>query len=299
MVLGPAYGQDVTIGNLSSAVYLFGSEFVDGSVRLLPSDELEGVPHIELRTDGVWANTGLALNAGTLFLGNDISIGTVGSHLQINSEEGVHKSILLETRFDDVGTGLPHTHTLGPRINRVVFVPNESGEIVTSLFELPVTSFLTAFRYTYYFKSGSVAATFPVTMELSKGSTPGGKIIHRAVMPASRWAENVEVAVELIGGLQLSIGAPLLLTIKSDDDFSIIGDGTVTGTFFAMDFQTFFLEDVISIPTGTDRFMVTNAGQIMLDNFGHPIFLGKQGSLDTTTPAPAFPPLSDPPPPGI
>lgn len=287
-------------GNSANVIYLSGNEFADGSVRVEPADFHIGVPHIEVRRNGIWRNTGLALDAESLFLGNDVSIGTVGSHLQINSEEGDRKSILLETVFNDGGSGLPHTHVLGPRFNHVVFSANEIGEIVTDNFELPVTSFLTAFRYTYYFKTGSVAATSPVTMQLSKGSVAGGKVILEVVMDADDWAAGVEVVIPLVGGLQLSIGAPLLLTIFSDNDFSLIGDEANGGNFFASDFQTFFLEDVISTPTGTDRFDFScKTGEMSIGVDGNPTIAGSQGSLSQADPPTAFPPLSDPPPLGI
>ena len=277
-------------------VYIEGNEFTDGSVRLIV---IEGVAELQEREDGIWIPSELRLDASTLFLGNDVSIRGIGSHLLITSNEANRTSLLLEVEFDDAGTALPHGHVLGPLFERVVFVPNETGEVITSLFELAVTSFLTAFRYNYYFKSGSVAATQPVTLTLTKGSTPGGALVFTKTMPASQWPANTEVVVELDGALSLSVGAPLLLTISSAANFSLVGDGTVTGTFFAMDFQAFSLEDVIAIPTGTDRFMFNNVGQMTIDNDGHPIMSGGQGTLSTTTPPPPFPPLSDPPPPGI
>ena len=118
-------------------------------------------------------------------------------------------------------------------------------------------------------------------------------------MPASQWPASTEVVVVLDGALSLSVGAPLLLTISSNSNFSLIGDLANGGNFFAMDFQEFLLEDVIAIPTGTDRFLADNFGEIVIDNSGNTMMFGEQGSLSTTTPAPPFPPLSDPPPPQI
>ena len=287
---------DLTISNPSFAVYLTGDEFTDGSIRLIIN---EGIPEIQERKLGIWVAGELRLDASTLFLGRDVSIRGVGSHLQVNSAESNEKSLLLEVGFDDAGTELPHAHVLGIRQNRVVFSSNETGEIITSLFELPVTSFLTAFRYTYYFKTGSVAATQSVTMALTKGSTPGGTLVFTKTMPASQWSASTEVEVELDGALSLSVGAPLLLTISSAANFSLIGDLANGGNFFAMDFQPFSLQDVVDIPTGTDRFTFSNLGEITVGNDGNPTMAGAQGSLSTTTPAAPFPPLSDPPPPGI
>ena len=287
---------DLTVSNPSNIVYLLGDESTDGSVRLIIDVD---IPEIQERKLGIWVAGELRLDASTLFLGRDVSIRGVGSHLQVNSAESNEKSLLLEVGFDDAGTELPHAHVLGARQNRVVFSSNIVGEIVTSLFELPVTSFLTAFRYKYYFKTGSVAATQSVTMALTKGSTPGGTLVFTKTMPASQWSASTEVEVELDGALSLSVGAPLLLTISSAANFSLIGDLANGGNFFAMDFQPFSLEDVIAISTGTDRFLVDNSGEDMADNSGNLMMFGEQGSLSTKTPTPLFPPLSDPPPPGI
>ena len=290
-------GVNVGVNNPGTIVYLSGNDTTDGSVRLLA--DTDGIAELQERNQGIWEPGELRLSAGTLFLGQDVAISGVGSHLQINSVESNRKSLLLETIFDDAGSALPHTHILAPRQNRVVFSSNEIGEIVTSLFELEVASFITAFRYQYYFKTGSVAATQSVTMTLTKGHAPGGTLVFTKTMPASQWSADTEVVVELDGALSLSEGAPLLLTINSDSDFSLIGDFDNGGNFFAMDFQLFSLEDVIAIPTGTDRFMVTNAGQFLVDNQGHPVMSGTQGSRSTATPAPPFPPFDDPPPPPV
>lgn len=291
-----ASGVNVGVNNPGEAVYLKGNESTDGSVRI----KLDGtISEIQERESGIWVASELRLDASTLFLGRDVSIKGVGSHLQINSVEGNRKSLLLEAVFDDFGTDLPHAHVLLPRQNRVVFSPNTVGEIITSLFELEVASFLTAFRYQYYFKTGSVAATDSITMTLTKGHAPGGTLVFTKTMPASQWPANTEVIVELDGAVSLSVGAPLLLTISSNSNFSLIGDAANGGNFFAMDFQEFFLEDVIAIPTGTDRFLADNSGGIIVDNSGNPMMFGEQGSLSTTTPAPPFPPLGDPPPPQI
>lgn len=299
MTIKHAYTPDLTVENTDGIVYMGGNELDEDSVRWSRADQHIGVPHVERRTQQIWRNASLALAGDTLFLGNDVSAGAIGSHLLINSLEGDRSSLLLETRFDDAGTELPHSHSLGPRLNRVVFSANEIGEIVTSLFELPVSSFLTAFRYQYYFKTGSVAATSSVTMTLSKGSTPGGPVVFSLEMPASQWPANTEVVITLENGIQLSVGAPLHLTIESDNDFSLIGDIPNGGNFFAMDFQTFELQDVMDIPTGVHRFLSTLDGQLYLDNEGHPLMSGTQGSLSTAMLPAAFPPLSEPLPLGI
>lgn len=290
-------GADVSESNFANSIYLKGNAITEASIRLAPADEHIGVPHIEIREDGIWRNTSLALSSETLFLGNDVSLSSVGSHLQVNSVESGGKSLLLEVKFDDAGTALPHTHVLGPLLPRVVFSSNEIGEIITDEFVLEVASFITAFRYRYYFKTGSVAATEPVTMTLTKGHAPGGTLVFTQTMPASQWPAESEVLIELDGALSLSAGAPLLLTIDSAANFSLRGDEANGGNFFAMDFQLFSLEDVISIPTGTDRYLCDNGAEGLFDNAGNPMLFGDHGSLDTTTPAPLFPPMSDPPPP--
>lgn len=296
VVIQRATGTNLAVSNPGEIVYLKGNESTDGSIRFLVD---AGIPEVQERKAGIWVAGELRLDASTLFLGRDVSIKGIGSHLQINSNEANRKSLLLEVAFDDAGTALPHTHILAARQNRVVFSSNIVGEIITSLFELEVASLLTAFRYKYYFKTGSVAATAAVTMTLTKGHAPAGALVFTKTMPASQWPANTEVEVDLDGALSLSEGAPLLLTISSAANFSLIGDAANGGNFFAMDFQAFSLEDVIAIPTGTDRFLADNSGEGMFDNDGNPMMFGETGSLSTTTPAPLFPPLGDPPPPQV
>lgn len=86
MSLTPAYGpHDLTFQNPSGVVYLLGNEFTDGSV---PEAGEADVPHLELRTNGIWANTGLLLSPETLFLGDDVSLSVVNGgtiRLQVNN----------------------------------------------------------------------------------------------------------------------------------------------------------------------------------------------------------------------
>lgn len=288
--------KSVTKGNDSSVLYIKGDEFTDGSIRFVVdfSDKNGEIQH---RTSGIWESTGFRLAAGTLFLERDISLSSIGSHLQTESVESGIKTLVSHIAFDDTGTSVPHTPILGQRLNRVVFSSNETGEDVFTKFELETSGINTGFRYNYYFKTGSVAATSPVTMTLSKGHAPGGIIFFQKVMPASQWSANTEVVIDLGHGISITVDQEILLTIESANNFSLKGSQAAGGNFFALDFQPLSNEDLVSLPTGTDRFLTSfNSCQLIIDNSGNIVSRDETGNIAVP---PALPPLADPPSGGI
>lgn len=265
---------DVTLENDAEFLYIKGDADTDGSIRLIPASFPTRNARIQNRAQGIWKSTGLNLDAGTLFLGLDVSIEAFGSQLEIHSEESSKRSLTLGIDFDDTGSDVPKTPILGEKVIRFVANSNTTGQINTSLLEIETTALFNAFRDKFYFKTGTVAATENVILEVSKGFTPGGVIIFREESPPSVWAANTEVEIELEGALTLVPGGEFLITVKSDAPFSLIGDDANGGQFFALDFQPFIFEPIISAPNGTDRFLLTVAADNIADNSGNMILNG-------------------------
>lgn len=269
-------GVNVGVRNPGDIVYIKGDAFTDGSIRFI-SSAVGQEATLEVRRSGIFRSAGLNLAAASLALGLDLTIAAQGSQLKIESLEAETTDLSLGTEFNDFGSGPPKTPILGARINRIVVQADTSEEEVTTSDTDVFTGLTNAFRYTFYFKTGSVAATTPVTLQISKGSTPGGQIIFSEETPASDWPTNTEVVITLDGGLDISPGKDFSSTLFSDEDFSLLGNFTSgAGRFFAFDIQPFIFELLVSSPQGTDRFLSDNNGDLLVDNAGNLILDGDQ-----------------------
>lgn len=258
--------------NSVSELYLKGDETTDGSIRFVV-DVTGDNGEIQLRTTGVWAPTGLVISAETLFIGKDTSLSAIGSELKVESIQESTKRLLLEVEFDDLGTRFPRTAVLGPLLIREVFIPFDDTELVTNSFELSGPAPETGYRYKYYNKMGSVAATSPVTMKLFRGTGTGGPLLFQKVIPASEWPANTEVEIEIPGTIRITKDIPVTVTYTSDNDFSLLGTffDSVFFPFFAFDIQLLNYEPIISTPTGTDKYLFSRTGSVLSDRNGNVI----------------------------
>jgi len=269
-------GVNVGVHNPGETVYIKGNANTDGSIRLVTSERGE-VASLEIRTSGIFRSTGLNLAAGSLSLGLDLSIAAQGSQLVIKSIEAGNQDLSLGTEFNDTGSGPPKVPILSGRINRLVVQSDISEERITTSDVDAFIGVTNAFRYTFYFKTGSVAATAPVTLEISKGSAPGGEVFFSEEMPASDWPANTEIVIPLEGGLNITPGNEFSSTLFSNEDFSLLGNFTTgDGRFFAFDVQPFVYEVLISSPQGTDRFLSDSDAELIVDNIGNLILSGDQ-----------------------
>lgn len=268
----------VNIVNNLSVVYIRGNEFTDDSIRLFIVDNGNtSVTEIQKRVSGVWAATSFMTGPTSLFLGLDLSLSAQGNMLSIESVESSAKELSIGAEFSDSGSDPAKVSILSTRINRLVVRSDISEELVTQSDTDAFTGLTNAFRYKFYFKTGSVAATDTVTLTITKGLTPGGAVFFKKEMPVSDWSANTEVEIELEGGLNITPGNGFSSTLSSPSDFSLLGNfSTGGGRFFAFDIQPFVFETLISTPTGTDRFLSDNSASFLADNSGNMVLQGAQ-----------------------
>jgi len=299
----PGGGPDVTRANKRSILYLTTAPTIDSeidkfsdiaeedSVRIVPSKERHEVT-FEIKREGIFQPAGIDLSAQSLSLGLDLNILAQGSQLNIESVEAGTEDLSIGARFDDTGSDVAKVPILGQRINRLVIQSDTSED---KSFFTDSDSFVgvtNAFRYTFYFKTGSLAATANVTLEISKGITAGGEIFFRKEMPASDWPANTEVVVELEGGLNITSGNSFTSTLSSPNEFSLLGNFTSSaGRFVALDVQPFVFETLISTPSGTDRFLTALDSEFIADNSGNMVLSGSQVSQTSTMDINGNPPI--------
>jgi len=274
---------DISSNNIKGIVYIRGNANTDDSVRLVPSVNGPHESAIEVRRQGIFQPAGLDLGPLSLSLGLDVAIEAHGSSLNISSVESGTKELTVAAEFNDNGSKPAKVIVLDPRLNRVIVNSDTSDELVTVFFTDSFVGITNAFRYKFYFKTGSIAATSIVTLTIQKGSAgEGGEVFFIRKMPASDWPANIEVEVELDGGLNITPGNSFTLLLSSDNNFSLLGKdfGSFFLNFFAFDIQPYGLQTLVSIPDGTDRFLGSIVADSIYNNLGNRVLQGSQVSVN-------------------
>ncbi len=257
---------DVTIENPENIVYIRGDETTDNSIRLVigANDQTQ----LQRRKNGVWNTTSLELDKNSLLLGPSVSIGSQGTSIKISSVDGNRESIILDIPISDSGTQEPRTIRAMPRVNRVIAQPIFNVETVTQTSLFPIITAFQGYIFTAHFKIGSVAASESLTFTVTGGLVPGGPIFFQKEFPANDFPENTEIKLSGLIDLGVFVGDEVLLTVTSDADFSFLGDIFQT-PWLAVDIQEYIFEEVISTPTGTDKYLIDSSGDIISDNVGN------------------------------
>ena len=71
--------------NPTNFIYLKGDEDTDGSLRIVPDLDDEENFEFQLRTGGVWNDTGIQIAASTIHLGRDLRIGGAGDWVRLTN----------------------------------------------------------------------------------------------------------------------------------------------------------------------------------------------------------------------
>ena len=260
--------SNVNIVNPLNILYTKGNESTDGSIRfILNSGDTE--IELEKRKDGVWNPTGLRLSADTLFFNRGFSLSSIGTNLQTNLTEGGKKFLVLDTEFDDNGSQIPTTPILQVRVNNSAFSNTFDTEISGVSLSDPITITSSVLFHQIHLKTGSIAATEPVEFTITRGLTPGGIVVLKLNIATSEFPANSDITIDLTPGVGFEAGDEITLNFTSDQNISLLGNSS-NEFFLTFDAQAISFEDVVSIPTGTDRFLIdNNTGNTMADSIGN------------------------------
>lgn len=221
--------------NPDGFVYIKGCEFTDGSLRLLPDSTSENI-EFQLRTDGVWNETGIQIAGATIHVGRDLDISAGGEYIQTLEATANKNSLIPHVAFDDNGTGFPHNPVLGKKVVRLLLQPDESFEVTGTDLQVttdnpltnPNTGAVLASRL--YMKTGSIGATAPVTIVFRRGSSVG-PVFFQQVLPVSLMGTpNTEFFINLFGFLEGTPGQDISIQLFSNEIFSLKSNSS--GVFF-------------------------------------------------------------------
>lgn len=221
--------------NPDGFVYIKGCEFTDGSLRLLPDSVGENV-EFQLRTDGVWNETGIQIAGTTIHVGRDLDISAAGEYIQTRENRTEENSLIPQVPFNDNGTGFPHTPVLGKKIVRVLLQPDESSEVTGTTLQTTTGNPLTrvvlgdVLASRFYLKTGSIGATAPTTITFRRGGALG-PIFFQQILPVSLMElPNTEFSVDLFGFLEGDPEETVTVQLISDETISLKSDSS--GIFF-------------------------------------------------------------------
>ena len=239
------------INNPRNVSHISGYLNEDDNTRLIISD-IDDIPNIEKRTSGVYNLDSIRIARGTLFLDHESAISTVGVTIQLTTLASNEKQLIPGVPFTDSGTVFLKTQILDDRVDNEVIQPTFSTDIVSTEITGPVTFSLSRLIHTISLKTGTTAATQPVTLTLSRGLTPGGQVVFEKNFPTSEFPSSSDVEIDLDTGLGFEQGDEIFFTFSSDANFSLLG--TVTDIpYLAIDSQLLDSLDVV-----TENFVVNN-----------------------------------------
>lgn len=242
-------------------VYIKGDELTDGSIRILPDLTGENA-EFQLRTGGIWNDTGLQIAASSIALGRDLKLSGAGEFLQTASVNQASEALIPHTNFTDSGTNFPITPVLGQLIERVVAQPDDSDERVGTTLSTSILSPFNGLLPKAYARTGSVGATEPVCLTIRNGGPTGPIYWQRNLEAALLGTPNTEFEIDFEGFLQANIGILVHLEMVSDATFSL--KTNPAGVWWqALDFQVIAEEDLIS-----DNLVLANDAGLVFQNDG-------------------------------
>ena len=257
---------DVTKSNPNSRNYITTDDtFVDpgdnvpnGSIRLQFTPG-ETQAHLELKTNGVWNDTGLRLASSSLQLGRDMTVSSVAGFLETlnpSATVGHQKTLIPHMEFVPEGT-LEHGHL--PILDKLATFDTFPGPAIGQSVGTAIGQILSGLPgralKTSTHEVGTVGATAQVTVSFYIGTDNTGTLIFKRNFGANTFVAD----------------SPFI--IDYDEDFGFEGSIPVFQEFTSannISLKTNMVGDVITTETGhlLDEIEIVSAELVMTDNLG-------------------------------
>jgi len=227
--------------------------------------------NIESRVAGLWALHELVVGGASIIFGVNLSLGAEGRFLVIQDEALSFRRFIPSAIVEDAGSFPSRTPIFGTRFF-LVTQPIDTFESSLKSWPSVVVVPNNSLTYSISVRTGSLPATAPVTFCLRINSV-SGPLIHEQEFPASDFPANTQVLLLMRPPFEFTGNTPVFTDLFSDEVITLKTDATVD-PWFALDFQIFILEDLVSINTGTDRFLVDEQGDTISDDTGDLVLSG-------------------------
>tara|TARA_R110000772_G_scaffold73289_1_gene160291 strand:+ start:935 stop:1768 length:834 start_codon:yes stop_codon:yes gene_type:complete len=245
----------VNVSNAREYVYLKGDANTDGSLRIVPDQTVQENFEFQYRNNGVWNDTGIQISSATIFLGRDLEVKSAGDWILTTDVQKTHRALAPHIEFTDEEGTLEYAHLpiLGALQADVPVQPDFSEEIITSSYSDTQTNPSDLLAQTIGMKTGSVAATEPVTISFLR---PSDTVFWTRNYPASHFPANSDITIDLLGLLEAFEGEQISTTITSDAPFSFLGDSGGEA-YTLLSYFDFSEESLVTFETGIDKILTS------------------------------------------
>lgn len=261
------YRKNVDVVNNLDKVYIIGDESTDGSIRITFTDG-DSVARIVSRANGVWNKTGFQISAGTLFVGDDFTIGAAGSFIEtFNSAiADAHQNALIpHVPFDDSGTGLIHTPILDVLETSIIF-GTAITEISSTTISISFTTTNSRFIKSISHEVGTTGASSEIRYKIFKGTDNTGIEITDQNKAASDFSAETTATITFTGNLGLNSNSDYFIELASDNTFSLKVDASGNPLTTFLDRETTILGIV------TENLMIDENLNFMFDTSLNPMY---------------------------
>lgn len=177
---------DVRYSNAVRLNYLFGSEFVDGSIRWNFTSG-DAIAHLEARADTVWNDGSFRVGAGSIEVGRDLVLEGAAGFMETRNPSGIAghtRGVIPHIEFNDDGTLQLHTPILNVEEFFDIYTTEVSETVGTTIgISLGVSP--GRFLEKSIHEVGTVGSSADVTVSVYNGTDNTGFLKNRRVLPAT------------------------------------------------------------------------------------------------------------------
>lgn len=220
-----ADGVDVTVINPVKFVYINGSETQDGSIRFTLEDG-ETITNIEARASGVWNDTSIRVGSASVRIGRDMTLSAVAGHLETFNPslvQGHARGLIPQIQFDDAGTQQLLTPIVKAEEIFVVYSGAVSETIATTI-GINFSTTPARLVENSIHRTGTVAATQPITVSFYVGTDNTGTLFNRFRIPASLMPASSVFQINYDNTLGFESGTSIFQEFVSTTNISLATD---------------------------------------------------------------------------
>jgi hypothetical protein len=206
-------------------------------------------------------------------LGNDLHQIGVGRFLGFRNVTSTIESIAPFAKFDNTGSTPSQTVNFDPKQTRLIIQSDDSVNYITSKIADDNVSPSAGVRDAVYIKTGTVGATEDVVFTLYNGTSESDPLFYQATYPASLFPANSEVRIPLDPLVDFAVNENVHSVLETTGTLSYRGNAA-GNRWLALDIQTYELEELVSLPTGSDKFVSDQFGDFVADQFGDIVYNG-------------------------
>lgn len=239
---------NVGVNNPSDALYIKGNDTTDGSLRIIPDTSFQTEAEFQLRTDGVWNDTGILIAASTVYLGRELQISAGGEWVLTKDAGTDIRSLIPHVRFDPA-SGTDETivvPVVGALNEDVIIQPDDTGEAEQNSFQFLGASAFLVLANALILKTGSTSATDNVTVKLYRDGFGTG-LFYQRTYPQASFPADTDITLTTDGLVELFENEVFYIDITVDDGgfLSLKTDVTNTTPYWGGNFY-FVTEDTIT-----------------------------------------------------